>query len=97
MSTNPDAIPYIYFRSADRVVTVIGESLPWEGFQGEIDFFQFHADRFAKFLESEVHSSICYHSDGNSYAYAAGKIPHQHQGVFCPSLVPLKELLNEVG
>ena len=96
MTTSPTSSPLVYFRAVDREVTIIGESLVWEGFQAEIDFFQFHADRVAKFLESDNHSGICYHSDGSSYAYSPGKNAGESNGVYSAGTVPLRDLLNEL-
>lgn len=96
MTTSPTSSPLVYFRAVDREVTIIGESLVWEGFQAEIDFFQFHADRLAKFLESDTHSGLCYHSDGSSYAYSPGKNAGESNGVYSASCLPLRDLLNEL-
>ena len=96
MTISPTSSPLLYFRAVDREVIIIGESVVWEGFQSEIDFFQFHGDRLAKFLESETHSGICYHSDGRSYAYSPGKTPGETQGVYSAACLPLRDLLNEL-
>lgn len=97
MSENSEDATLVYFRSVNREVRVIGESAPWEGIQGEIDYFQFHAERVGKLLDFETPPTICYQADGCSYAYAPNRNETGVDGVYAQGLVSLAGLLAEVG
>ena len=96
MTSSPAPNSLIYFRVVDREVTIIGESLVWEGFLSEIEFFEFHADRLAKLLDGDTSNGICYHSDGASFAFSPGKRPGESSGVYSADTLPLRDLLNEL-
>lgn len=57
-----------HFKSDGELVTMVGSGAVWEGYQAEIDFFSFHAERFARFVGASAEIPVmAYQSDNQVY------------------------------
>lgn len=48
---------------------MVGSGAVWEGYQAEIDYFTFHAERFARFVGVEAKPIIAYQADDQVYGF----------------------------
>jgi hypothetical protein len=85
-----------HFSSIDGQVIINGQSTIWEGFQAEIDYFNFHADRIGELLDGEGIAITAYHSEGNSYAYAKYPKSERIHGIFSSESFLMKDLIHEI-
>jgi predicted NAD/FAD-dependent oxidoreductase len=58
-----------HFKSNGETVTMVGSGAVWEGYQAEMDYFTFHAERFARFVEAEAKPTIVYQADDQVYGF----------------------------
>ncbi len=70
---------------------MVGSGAVWEGYQPEIEFFMFHAERFARFVEpAEENPVVAYQSDG--HVYGLRKMGSGVHGVFTSAEDPGAEI-----
>jgi hypothetical protein len=89
-----------HLKSSGKVVTMVGSGAVWEGYQAEIDYFAFHAERFARFSGSEIKPVIAYQMSDRIYGlrHLAGGC----HGAFAelgesPTPVALREIMEDLG
>jgi len=58
-----------HFKSNGETVTMVGSGAVWEGYQSEIDYFTFHAERFARFAGSAARPVVAYQADDQIYGF----------------------------
>ncbi len=58
-----------HFKSNGETVTMVGSGAVWEGYQSEIDYFTFHAERFARFVGSGAKPVIAYQAADKVYGF----------------------------
>lgn len=89
-----------HFKSTGGVVTMVGSGAEWEGYQAEIDYFTFHAERFARFAGTEAKPLIAYQAADQIYGFR--HLPDCCHGAFGELVDPtapiaLKEIMEDLG
>jgi hypothetical protein len=87
---------FTHFSSVNGQVMIIGQSTIWEGFQEEIDYFHYHADRIGEFLGCGTNEISAYHSEGSSYAYSKYSKSGRVNGIYSSELHPMSDLIHEI-
>lgn len=90
-----------HFKSDGETVTMIGSGAVWEGYQAEIEFFSFHAERFARFAGDgdDKTPTVAYQADDNIYGFR--KEGSGYHGVFAEldpagPVVALREAIEDL-
>jgi hypothetical protein len=89
-----------HFKSSGGVVTMVGSGAVWEGYQAEIDYFTFHAERFARFAGSDAKPVIAYQAADQIYGFR--HLADGCHGAFgelgeSPTPIALREIMEDLG
>lgn len=88
-----------HFISNGENVTMVGSGAVWEGYQAEIDYFTFHAERFARFAGAEGKPVIAYQAADKVYGFRRQE--HVCDGAFgeiedSSTPIVLRELMEDM-
>ena len=89
-----------HFKSDGETVTMVGSGATWDGYQAEIEFFFFHAERFARFAGTgEEAPTVAYQADDNIYGFR--RLGTGYHGVFAARdesgpAIALREVIEDL-
>lgn len=79
---------------------MVGSGALWEGYQAEIDYFTFHAERFARFVGAEAGPVVAYQAADHVYGFR--KQADGSHGAFAelgesPTPIALREVIEDLS